>query len=139
MKPVLERQLLPELAAGQGRTDIVIGIRSLLEIMYFLSTGVEIPEDHVASGLATVNRDETGCPFDWQRVLDGTLQVKVSKLPPRNAAVFVKYRSHWFDIDDRDYRTKAAYLSLQKIFALQIRVGGGHVGGLDDLDLGVCR
>ena len=33
MKPVLERQLLPELAAGQGRTDIVIGIRSLLEIM----------------------------------------------------------------------------------------------------------
>ena len=126
MKPVLERQLLPELAAGQGHTEIVIGIRSLLEIMYFLSTGVEVPEDHVASGVATITCDETGRAFDWQRVLDGTFQVKVSKLPPHNAAVSVKYRGHWFYIDDRDYRSKTTFLTLQKVFALQTRLGGGE-------------
>ena len=91
-----------------------------------MSTGVEVPEEHVAKGLATVTRDETGCPFDWQRVLDGSFQVKVSKQPPHNAAVSVKYRGYWFYIDDRDYRSKTTYLTLLKIAALQTRLGGGE-------------
>ena len=121
----LERRLLSE-PAGEGRTKIIIGIRSLMEILFFLSKGVEVPDDHVACGLATITRNETGFPFDWQRVLDGTFQVKVCKRPPDNAAVSVKYRGHWFYIDDHDHQTKTTFLTLTKILALQLRVGGAE-------------
>jgi hypothetical protein len=124
LKLALERRLLSE--PGEGRTNILIGIRSLMEILFFLSTGVDVPDDHAACGIATVTRDETGGPFDWQRVLGDTFQVKVCRLPPHNAAVSVKYRGYWFYIDDRDYRTKTTFFTLSKILALQIRVGGAE-------------
>ncbi len=133
MKLALERRLLAE--PGEGRASILIGIRSPLEILYFLSTGVEVPDDHVACGLATVTRDETGCPFDWQRVLDGTFQVQVCKRRPRHVAVSVKYRGYWFYIDDRDHQSKTTFLTLAKILGLQIRAGGAE--GLPVLTLPV--
>lgn len=42
--------------------------RSLLQALYSVSHGIEIPAEHAAAGLVTVTRDPSGEPFDWQRV-----------------------------------------------------------------------
>lgn len=124
MRLALEGQLLTEPRPHQGRTEIMIGIRSLLETFFYLSQGIEVPESHVKKGIVTVTEDSTGRPFDWQQVLGGRFRVQVSKLRPSCAAVSVRYRGHWFYIDDRDEASKITFLELFKISALQT-VGGG--------------
>lgn len=42
----------------QGRNDVVISTRSLLEVMFYLSQGISIPEEHLEQGLVTITVDE---------------------------------------------------------------------------------
>jgi len=120
----LEGQLLDEQIPSEGRREILLSIRSLLEIMFFLSNGVDVPVAHVAKGLVTITINDQGCPFDWQQVLDNRFRVLTSKQKPHQAAVAVKYRGHWFYIDDRDHTSKSTFILLRKIFALQVQAGG---------------
>jgi hypothetical protein len=124
MRLALEGQLLTEPRPPQGSTEIRVGIRSLLEILFYLSKGVEVPESHLEQGIVTVTEDLSGAPFDWQQVLGGHFRVQVSKSQPKCAAVSVRYRGHWFYIDERDQASKVTFFELYKINALQ-SVGGG--------------
>ena len=94
--------------------------------MFFLSNRVEVPENHIKRDSAVITRDISGRPFDWQQVLRGQFQVKVKKLRPRDAAVAVRYRGHWFYIEDCDHESKVIFFLLQKIYALQAQVGGAQ-------------
>ena len=93
---------------------------------HFLSTGIDVPAVHVYCGLVTVTTDARGCPFNWQYVLGNRFRVLVSKTRPHCAAVAVKYRHHWFYIDDRDRASKATFMLLRKIFALEAQAGGAE-------------
>jgi hypothetical protein len=94
--------------------------------MFFLSNGVDVPMAHVAKGLVTITINDQGCPFDWQQVLGNRFRVLTSKHRPHQAAVAVKYRGHWFYIDDRDHTSKSTFMLLRKIFALQVQAGGAE-------------
>lgn len=122
----LEGQLPRDGIPDEGYESIHITIRSPLQVMFYLSKGVEVPESHQKKGLVKNTLDVDGSVFDWQRVLEGRFCVQSSKLRPHNTAVAVKHRGYWFYIDDRDHVSKTTFFELMKIMRLQVRGGGAE-------------
>jgi hypothetical protein len=98
-----------------------IGIlpRSVLTMMYYLAFGVEIPQDHFAKGWVNLTYRLDGKPFDWQEVLHGLMQVKVSKAKPKDCFVKVHYKGYWFYIDLGDIQSKRTFVLLLQLYNLQ--------------------
>lgn len=107
------------------RDDIVVSTRSLLEMMFYLSQGVQVPIDHQMKGLVTVTVDEEGQPFDWDEMMNDLFTVRVCQHRPDHAAVSVQYRDHWFFIDERDGDSLSTYTLLVELFGIEVRAGGG--------------
>jgi hypothetical protein len=107
------------------RRDIVVSTRSLLEVMFYLSQGVNVPLEHQAQGLVTLTVDEGGTPFDWSEMMHDLFTIHACKKCPKHAAVAVEYRGHWFYIDDRDQNSLSTYTLLVELFGIEVRAGGG--------------
>ena len=45
--------------------------RSLLQVLFFVSHGVDVPANHLASRLAPTTIDPSGQAFDWRQVMQG--------------------------------------------------------------------
>ncbi len=108
-----------ELPGALGSDTININMRSVLQIMTFLSKGVCVPEEHTLSGLAPTTHDAEGQPYDWTRVTASNFVVHAQKHRPRSAEVAVRYRGYWFYIAADDVKSRAALAILEIIFALQ--------------------
>src|SRR5262245_5316565 len=111
----------------EGVTSLDVETRSLLQALYYVSHGIEIPEEHVTAGLVTVTRDPTGRPFDWRTLTDGLFRVRSVKGPevPPNAHVAVPYRDYWFYIEDTDQDSKATFSLLMELSRLELGGKGG--------------
>jgi hypothetical protein len=118
-----------------GRDTVYLNMRSVLQIMTFLSKGVCIPEEHVRAGIAPVTPGPDGQPFDWTRVMAGNFFVHAQKHRPRDAEVAVPYRGYWFYIATDDVKSRATLAILEILFALQ-ESDGKNVGPLLTLPLG---
>lgn len=115
-----------ENAEPNKRDNLIVSTRSLKEIMYFLSQPIDVPQAHIEKGFVRQTIDPaTGCPFDWQEIFHDLFQIHSGKLPPLHAAVSIKYRGHWFYIDDADIESKRTFNLLLELFNLKIRAGGG--------------
>jgi hypothetical protein len=114
-------------AGSAGFTVIDLETRSLLQAMYFVSHGVEIPPEHRASGLARMSIMPSGEVFDWQQVTSGLFRVRWSKdkAPPADAHVAVYYRGYWFYIDATDHDTKATFSLLMELSRLDLQTKTG--------------
>lgn len=62
---------------------------------------------------------DDGSEFDWLDVTGELLKIQCSYLPPRQAAVAVRYRGYWFYIDDTDLHSKSTFALLRQLFSLQ--------------------
>ncbi len=122
-------------ASPLGDDTIYMNLRSVLQIMTFLSKGVCIPEEHVRSGVAPVTPGPDGSPYDWTPVTAGSFYVHAQKHRPRNAEVAVQYRGYWFYIADNDVNSRAVLAILEILFGLQ-ESDGKSVGPLLTLPLG---
>jgi hypothetical protein len=98
---------------------IYLNMRSILQVMTFLSKGVCVPEDHVLSGVAPMTPGPNGQPFDWTRVTAGNFFVHSQKHRPRESEVAVQYRGYWFSIASNDTNSRAVLAILEILFALQ--------------------
>src|SRR5262249_11315756 len=96
----------PEADRPEGITTIDLETRSLLQVLYFVSQGVETPPEHLGRGLVRVTVDENDRTFDWKQVLRGLFKVSYArgKKPP-GARVAVQYRDYWFYIHETDQDT----------------------------------
>ena len=114
-------------AAGLGQLDLET--RSLLQVLFFVAHGVEVPPADAASGVAPQTFGPDGVGFDWDQVLAGLFKVGWAdgKRPPECAAVAVCYRGHWFYIDDRDRDTKATFALLVELSRLELTAKAGTV------------
>jgi hypothetical protein len=99
--------------------EVAIDARSLMGVLYYLSNGVQLPQEHVDAGIVKATLDVNDEPFDWTEVLAGLFVVKTSKKRPERAAVAVRHRGHWFYIPDDDGNAKATFLLLHDLFSLQ--------------------
>jgi hypothetical protein len=105
-----------------GLDKLDLETRSLLQVLFFISHGIELPPEHVQSGAAPLTVEPDGRVFDWQQVLGGLFKVysAAGKGPPPCAAVAVCYRGYWYYIDDRDRDTKATFALLLEVSRLQL-------------------
>jgi hypothetical protein len=116
-KPHREGKLY--LAATLAPDFVRIETRSLLGVMYYLSQGIDIPQDHVAEGRVTLTRDTMGKVFDWKKLTGDLMQIHSSKNRPDSAAIAIRHRGLWFYIDDTDLSSKSTFSLLAQIFSLQ--------------------
>lgn len=98
-------------ATAASRSEIAILSRSVLRVMSELSTCVEVPPEHVASGIAPdVGASETeGMP---------PLRVLCGPEKPDCAFTAVCYEGCWYWIDKRDFSSKRTMAYLLVLLAL---------------------
>ncbi len=128
-------ELLPPPIAWSGRGKVTLSTRSLLEIMFYLSQGIEVPLEHLQQGMVTITLDDRGQPFDWTEMTGDLLQVHASRHRPECAAVAVPYRGYWYYIDQSDVNSRSTFLFLLQLFSIETKAGGG--AGLPVLTLGI--
>ena len=100
---------------------ITFETRSLREVLFFLSQGIEVPESHIEDGKVTITKDEDGKVFDWREVTGKLMKIKscACLTAPTNAYVSVRYRGHWFFIEDDDLNSKSTFGLLMQLYNLQ--------------------
>lgn len=112
-------QLSTELFDAPNSERINVKTRSLLEAMFFLSLGIEVPHEDYINGVISAASDGKGGYSDLHEVLGGLLTVSWSKQCPCNAYVKVKYRNGWFYIADNDLQSKSTFMMLMKMMNLK--------------------
>jgi hypothetical protein len=103
--------------------------RSAVQAVYYMAHGVEVPPEHLQSGVATAAVEPDSSVFDWQQVTGGLFTVHSVRqhLRPKCAAVAVKYRDYWYYIDDRDADSKITFslmLTMTRVNLLGVRKSG---------------
>ena len=99
--------------------DVGVLPRSILGCMYYLSLGVNTPPRDLRSGVVWATRKPDGSIFDWNSVVGNLMQIKYSPTDPHHPYIKVRYRDHWFYIDDRDVESKRTFVLLQQLYNLQ--------------------
>lgn len=90
--------------------------RSILEVMQFLSLGVQIPPDDISSEALVLTRNEEGDLFDWNEVIGNLMTIHWSKKRPKKAFVSVHFRGYWFYIDGNDVSSKQTFSLFQHAY-----------------------
>ncbi len=120
----IESELEPDvesspLGVRDSSDAIYLNLRSILQIMIFLSKGVCVPEEHRCNGVAPTTQGPDGRPFDWTQVMAGNFAIASQKHRPRNAEVSVRYRGYWFFIPKEDTRSRSILSILDVLFSIQ--------------------
>ena len=111
----------------EGNTDyrsnkeIDIKVRSLSGIEFYLSHGVQVPEEHIMQNKVRMTKTADGEVFDWDSIFGDLFQIQSSRQEPSEdiAAVKCFWRGYWFYIDDTDIESKNTFMLLNQITALQ--------------------
>ena len=96
---------------------IYLNLRSVLQIMAFLSKGVCVPAEHIAAGVAPTTPAPTAGrltgPDHGRQLLR-----QAPARRPRDAEVAVRYRGYWFYIAGHDVNSRAVLAILEILYAL---------------------
>lgn len=105
-----------------GLDKMDLETRSLLQVLFFVSHGVDVPEPHITAGIASSTIGDRANGFDWSQVMNGLMKIQhcKSKHPPTCALVAVRYRDYWFYIDQRDRNSKSTFLLLLEVSRLEL-------------------
>lgn len=106
----------------ENPNDLAMLTRSMLQIMVDMATQVDVPEEHVADG-----RTPPSLPAG--EAADRVMRIHSSRERPRDAFTAVRYRDHWYYIDDRDFKSKRAFTFVMVLFSLS------ETGGRESLPL----
>ena len=102
-------------ADSQGDGEIAIHTRSGYQVLIEFASLVAVPPEHVADhrtfGLGpTTEKDTTG--------LSGVVVIQSGAERPSDSFAQVKYRGHWYWIDDQNFMTKRLFTFLTILFTL---------------------
>lgn len=102
---------------ARGRIGVMT--RSILSCMYYLSHGVQVPEEHVQEGKVRPPVCPDGVENeDWQKMFCQLITVCWSRFPPKDAYVAVKYEGYWYYIEDCDRSSKKTFALLMQLYNL---------------------
>ena len=108
----------------KDKQSIDIVTRSLLGVMFYLSGGVEVPEQDTVEGRVTVTKTDEGQVFDWAEITGELLRIHNSPNRPVDVRLLIFYRDYWFYINDSDLVSKSTFSLLAQIYALQAKKEG---------------
>ena len=89
--------------------EIALQTRSVIEIFGELAGGIEVPDVHVAEQRVRATRYGKGSP---EGELEPLMKVHSSAERPDAPFISVRYRDHWFWVDDRDMTSKFMFTFL---------------------------
>jgi hypothetical protein len=98
--------------------SISLDTRSVMGVLYYLSNGIDIPQEHLDAGLVTRTLNPDGTEFDWQQMLGEVIRIRSSREEPAGVAVKVQHRGYWFYIPDDDLNSASTFSLLSQIFSL---------------------
>ena len=114
LSPDTNEYILVSGRTPQSETELAIQSRSLMEIILELSTYINVPQKDLDEGRI-------------QPTLDLSIEEKAGMLPPirihssthepADAYLSVRYRDHWFYIDDRRPRSKGVLMFVMILFS----------------------
>ncbi len=119
LDPEIEIFRVTPRSAERERDEIILTGRSLLGALFFLSHSVDPPDEHRARGLVTMAEQAGGDAANWEEVSGGLIRVASSSSAPSGAFVRIRYRNHWYYIDDADLNSKATFNLLTYLLSLQ--------------------
>jgi hypothetical protein len=95
-------------------TELAIQSRSLMEIMLELSTYIDVPQKDLDEGriLPTLH-----LAVEENAGILPPIRIYSSKNVPADAYLSVRYRDHWFYIDDRNPRSKGMLMFVMILFS----------------------
>ncbi len=121
-----------------GAESIDLETRSLLQALFFVSHGVEVPSEHFAHSLARQTRTADGQPFDWHPTMDGLFTVKSARggCGREEASVAVDYAGYCFFIDPTDHDTRATFSLLMELSRLELSGSATRAGPMLTIPIG---
>ncbi|MDR1255501.1 MAG: hypothetical protein LBJ94_01045 [Puniceicoccales bacterium] len=103
-----------------SKQSLSVRMRSLMGLLFYLSHTVEVPQEDIDSGKVMTTVDGDGKVFDWTKNASGKmLNIKCSKVLPKNAFIATYHRGHWFYIADEDLHSKSTFMFVSYLFNLQ--------------------
>jgi hypothetical protein len=96
--------------------EIAILSRSILEILIDLASNIDVPAEHVEQRRALPTMPPDATPDGTQ--VPPLIRIYSSASRPADSFTAVRYRKHWYWIDDRDLRSKSLFTFLMFIFSL---------------------
>jgi len=113
--------LIPE-----SKREMAMLTYSMLQIMIKLATQIEVPAEHVEDGRTMPSKTSAD---DSDSGLGRLITIHSGTGHPDDAFTAVRYRDHWYWIDDRDFRSKRTFAFLMILFSLT------ETGGKEGLPL----
>jgi hypothetical protein len=101
--------------------EIAMLTRSMLDIIAELSQFVQVPARHVRENRASPGVIDKAASYEEIR---SRVFIKSAAQQPDDAFLAVRYRDHWFYLEDTDYRSKRMFSFL--LFLLSLAEGGGE-------------
>jgi hypothetical protein len=91
---------------------LAITTRTTLDLIQILRATIDVPEEHIKSGVA-LSYPPLG-PDEEE------MQIKVSRTRPGNSSLTVPYRGYWYFIDEADQSTKSFFNALRTLWSITI-------------------
>ena len=101
--------------------EIAMLTRSMIDIIAELSQFVQVPEQHVRENRASPGIIDKAPSFEEVR---SRVFIKSASQQPDDPFLAVKYRDHWFYIEDTDFRSKRMFSFL--LLLLSLAESGGE-------------
>jgi hypothetical protein len=100
--------------ARGGDNELAVNSRSMLQIMQALASHAEVPEAHIKdrSAWPSIEQNSDADPARHK------MRIQSGRDKPTNAYAAVRYRDHWFWVDNGDFMTKRALTVVMFIFTL---------------------
>ena len=105
----------------QELRHLILSTRSVLGTMAYLAQGVNIPGEHIESGVVATFEAESATT-----ILSDLFQVNVKKEEPQQAGLAVPYKGYWFYIDETDISSKRTMGVLNSLVRLKIEASSAQ-------------
>jgi hypothetical protein len=102
--------------------ELAVSSRSMLQIMGAFASYLDVPQEDLKAHRA-VPSFENADPTTRR----DTVRIHSGKDKPADAFVVVRYRNHWFWIDDGDWKTKRALTAVMFFFTIAETGGGDNL------------
>jgi hypothetical protein len=99
---------------GEDLEEITLRIGSILDALVYLTGAVFVPESHIEQNLAPRDWPAPGTKPEGVR---SVFRVRSSKEKP-SASLAIRYRNHWFYVEETDHESKGTFLLLGELFRL---------------------
>lgn len=101
-------------AARTTPNELAIVTRSIVQVMQVMASEVELPIKDVTDGRAVPGHEIFPNTDENTRLI----RIHSGIRKPKDAAITVRYRNHWFWVDDRDLKSKRSFNFIMAMFSL---------------------